>query len=193
MRNRSLTVGWRVLLVLVAVGALATHPAVGVGTVLGAGLVLFLVRRRVGGLRGIGHDISITDTMSGPDFERYVAALMSRSGFRRVRVSGGAGDMGADIIASCPDGRRVVVQCKRYRGKLRSPDVQRFAGTARAIHRADEALLVTTGVPTAQARDVARLCRIRIVDRAALARWVATAESSTNRRFPTMGESVRWV
>jgi restriction system protein len=52
--------------------------------------------------------------------------------------------------------------------------VQRFAGTARDIHRADVALLVTTGRPTEQAREVARRCRIMLVDRAALARWVST-------------------
>lgn len=52
--------------------------------------------------------------------------------------------MGADVIGRSPCGRRVVVQCKRYKGNLSSPHVQRFAGTARDIHRADVALLVTT-------------------------------------------------
>jgi restriction system protein len=103
-----------------------------------------------------------------------VARLMRASGFDRVRMSGGAGDMGADVVGYAADGRRVVVQCKRYSGKLGSPDVQRFAGTARAIHGADEALLVTTGVPSAQAVQVAQLCRITLVDRPALARWVAS-------------------
>ena len=55
--------------------------------------------------------------------------------------------------------------------------MQRFAGTARDIHGAEIALLVTTGRPTAQAKDVARRCRITLVDRPALARWVATGTS----------------
>ena len=119
-------------------------------------------------------NVSITDDMTGTEFEHYVAKLMRASGISAVKVSGGAGDMGADIVGRTRDGRRVVVQCKRYRGNLGSPHVQRFAGTARDIHRADIALLVTTGRPTAQAREVARLCRITMIDRPALARWVST-------------------
>jgi restriction system protein len=125
-------------------------------------------------LAGYERDIAVTDHMTGPQFEDYVARLMRDSGCRRVRVCGGAGDMGADVIGYSADGRRLVVQCKRYKGNLGSPDVQRFAGTARDIHGADVALLVTTGRPSAQARDVARRCRITLVDRAALARWVGT-------------------
>ncbi|WP_052311628.1 MULTISPECIES: restriction endonuclease [unclassified Actinoplanes] len=119
-------------------------------------------------------DVAVTDHMSGPEFEQYVARLLRESDCRGVRVSGGAGDMGADITARTPDGRRLVVQCKRYAGNLPSPDVQRFAGTARDIHGADVALLVTTGRPTGPALQVARQCRITLVDRPVLARWIAT-------------------
>jgi restriction system protein len=122
-------------------------------------------------------DVAVTDHMSGSDFEQYVARLLRDSGCRGVRVRGGAGDMGADVTARTPDGRRLVVQCKRYAGNLSSPEVQRFAGTARDIHGAEVALLVTTGRPTAQALQVAQRCRIDLVDRPALARWVATGVS----------------
>jgi restriction system protein len=119
-------------------------------------------------------NVAVTDYMTGPQFEQYVAKLMRASGYRSVAVQGGAGDMGADVIGRSPCGRRVVVQCKRYAGNLGSPDVQRFAGTAHTIHRADVALLVTTGRPTGPAREVALRCRIVLVDRPALARWVST-------------------
>jgi restriction system protein len=122
-------------------------------------------------------DVAVTDHMSGADFEQYVARLLRGCGCRGVRVSGRAGDMGADVTARTPDGRRLVVQCKRYAGNLSSPDVQRFAGTARDIHGADVALLVTTGRPTTQALQVARQCRIDLVDRPVLARWIATGIS----------------
>ncbi|WP_328851276.1 restriction endonuclease [Micromonospora globbae] len=119
-------------------------------------------------------NVAVTDHMSGPEFEQFVARLMRASGYRNVTVCGGAGDMGADVIGQSPCSRRVVVQCKRYKGNLGSPHVQRFAGTARDIHRADVALLVTTGRPTVQAREVALRCRIMLVDRPALAQWVST-------------------
>ncbi|MEU4619950.1 restriction endonuclease [Actinoplanes sp. NPDC023801] len=160
------------------VQAIRDHPWIAAAiaaTVLAAGGA-WLYLRSEADRRLAEHErnISVTDTMTGPEFEHFVARLMRASGYRGVRVSGGAGDMGADVTAKAPDGRRVVVQCKRYTGPLGSPHVQKFAGTARDIHGADVALLVTTGHPTRQARDVARRCRITLVDRATLARWVTT-------------------
>jgi restriction system protein len=140
----------------------------------GGGVWAYLSRSAMSRLTAYERDVAVTDHMSGPDFEQYVARLLRESGCRGVRVSGGAGDMGADVTARTPDGRRLVVQCKRYAGNLSSPDVQRFAGTARDIHGADIALLVTTGRPTGPALQVARQCRIILVDRPVLARWIAT-------------------
>lgn len=61
-------------------------------------------------------------------------------------VVGGSGDLGADVIARAPDGRRIVLQAKRYRDgrSVGSQDVQRFGGTAHTIHGADVAAVVTT-------------------------------------------------
>jgi restriction system protein len=119
-------------------------------------------------------NVAVTDGMSGTDFEHYMARLMRRSGFRRVTVSGKAGDMGCDVVGYTPDGRKVVVQCKRYSAKLTSPDVQRFAGTARDVHCAGVPLLVTTAQVTKPAREVAALCNITLVDRMVLSRWATT-------------------
>lgn len=119
--------------------------------------------------------VTITDGMSGPQFEQWLAALMRRDGFRKVVVSGGAGDRGADLVAIAPGGARTVVQCKRYApgSKVSSPDVQRFAGTVYALHRADVALLVTTGGITAPAARIAAQLGITVVTRHELMRWAA--------------------
>lgn len=167
-----------VLAIGLLVRTVQAHPgiaAVVTGTMLAAGGA-WLHLRSAADRRLAEHErhISVTDGMTGPEFERFVARLMRASGCRDVRVSGGAGDMGADVTGRSPDGRRVVVQCKRFTGSLGSPHVQRFAGTARDIHGADVALLVTTGRPTRQAVEVARRCRITLIDRPALARWVTT-------------------
>jgi restriction system protein len=122
-------------------------------------------RRRLGG--GI-------DTMTGPEFEQYVAGLMRRTGFRTVQVTGQAADLGADITASAPDGRRVVVQCKRYAGSVGSPHVQRLNGTAWTIHHAEVTMLVTTGRLTTNAVDLAVRCGITVIDRPALAAWISS-------------------
>ncbi|WP_436520978.1 restriction endonuclease [Actinoplanes sp. HUAS TT8] len=150
----------------------ATLIALALAGVAAGGLWLWTAERR----RIAAHErrVAITDGMTGDQFEHFTARLMRASGFRGVRVVGGSGDMGADVLARTPDGRRVVVQCKRFAGNLGSPHVQRFAGTARDVHGAEVALLVTTGRPTAQAREVAELCRITLVDRTDLANWLST-------------------
>lgn len=106
-------------------------------------------------------------------FEHAVAALCERDGCTDVEVVGGAGDLGADVLATAPDGRRVVVQCKRYGpvNKVGSQEVQRFGGTCFAVHEAQIAVVVTTGEFTGPAADYAAQCGIRCVDHAALVAW----------------------
>jgi len=59
-------------------------------------------------------EISITDGMTGREFEEWVARLLERSGCREVLVVGSSGDKGADIRALTSTGRLLIVQCKRY-------------------------------------------------------------------------------
>ncbi|CAL9339954.1 hypothetical protein SUDANB6_00250 [Streptomyces sp. enrichment culture] len=110
----------------------------------------------------------------GPDeFEHAVAALCVRDGCRETEVVGGAGDLGADVLAVAPDGRRVVIQCKRYGDgtTVGSQDVQRFGGTCFAVHRADVAVVVTTSGFTAPALDYAEQCGIVCLDGQDLRAW----------------------
>ncbi|MEU1089267.1 restriction endonuclease [Streptomyces sp. NPDC005892] len=106
-------------------------------------------------------------------FEEAVADLCRRDGCRDVEVVGGAGDLGADVLATAPDGRRVVVQCKRYgpANKVGSQDLQRFGGTCYAVHGAETAVVVTTGEFTAPAAEYAAACGIVCVDADALTGW----------------------
>ncbi|MEW2636105.1 restriction endonuclease [Streptomyces sp. NPDC048389] len=111
--------------------------------------------------------------MDPADFEEAVAALCERDGCKDVEVVGGAGDLGADVIATAPDGKRVVIQCKRYgpENKVGSQDVQRFGGTCFAVHGATVAAVVTTGEFTRPAADYAARCGIRCLDHADLVAW----------------------
>ncbi|WSZ87241.1 restriction endonuclease [Streptomyces sp. NBC_00859] len=121
-------------------------------------------------LPGPGPDFAALD----PDgFEAAVAALCERDGCRDVEVVGGACDLGADVLATAPDGRRVVVQCKQYgpAHKVGSQDLQRFGGTCWSVHGAQLALVVTTSQLTVPAAEYAAECGIRCVDGACLAAW----------------------
>ncbi|MEU5323930.1 restriction endonuclease [Streptomyces sp. NPDC021056] len=111
--------------------------------------------------------------MGSREFEHAVAFLCERDGCLGVQVVGGAGDLGADVVADAPDGRRVVIQCKRYgpTTKVGSPDLQRFGGTCYSVHGAQVAAVVTTSVFTKPAAQYASGTGIRLFDEAALAAW----------------------
>ncbi|MGW2954992.1 restriction endonuclease [Streptomyces eurythermus] len=113
------------------------------------------------------------DDLDADEFERAVAALCERDGCTGVEVVGGAGDLGADVLAVAPDGRRVVIQCKRYGDghRVGSQDLQRFGGTCYTVHEADVAVLVTTSDFTAPAAEYAEQCGIVCVGRPALRAW----------------------
>jgi restriction system protein len=107
------------------------------------------------------------------EFEQAIADLCRRDGCRDVDVVGGAGDLGADVVARTPDGRLLVVQCKRYHdaNRVGSQDMQRFGGTCYTVHGADVAVVVTTSDFTAPALEYAGQCGIVCVDGRELLRW----------------------
>lgn len=111
--------------------------------------------------------------MAPGEFEDAIAYLCRRDGCRVAYRTGGAGDLGADVIATAPDGRRIVIQCKRYGPTTRvgSADLQRFGGTCYTVHRAQVAALVTTSGFTKPAADYARSMGIHLYDHHALAAW----------------------
>ncbi|MEU7567120.1 restriction endonuclease [Streptomyces fradiae] len=113
------------------------------------------------------------DAVDPQGFEHTVAALCVRDGCTRSEVSGGPGDLGADVVATTPDGRRLVVQCKQYGADhpVGSADLQRFGGTCFAVHEAEVAVVVTTSTFTAPAVEYAAALGIVCVDGEALAAW----------------------
>ncbi|MDN0196488.1 restriction endonuclease [Streptomyces sp. S.PNR 29] len=113
------------------------------------------------------------DALDPEEFEAAIAALCERDGCSGVDVVGGAGDLGADVVAVTPDGRRVVIQCKHYGDTHRvgSQELQRFGGTCFTVHEADVAVLVTTSDFTTPAAEYAEQCGIVCVDRQSLLAW----------------------
>jgi restriction system protein len=114
-------------------------------------------------------------TMNAREFEEALAYLCRRDGCPEAAVVGKAGDLGADVLAITPDGRRMVLQAKRYvaGNSVTGPALQRFGGTCYSVHRADIAAVVTTSGFTKQAREYAAAMRIALFDNDALAGWAA--------------------
>lgn len=158
--------GGAAFLVLLLIGAAAVARAV----------IVQQRRREQAQIRAArSYEIAPYHAMSPRQFEEAIAFLCQRDGCRDVRVVGGAGDLGADVLAVAPDGRRVVIQCKRYgpTSKVGSPDVQRFGGTCWSVHRGQVAAVVTTSVFTRPAAAYAVQHGIRCFDADGLAGWAS--------------------
>ncbi|MFI0773426.1 restriction endonuclease [Streptomyces sp. NPDC021212] len=173
-----------IALVLLAAGtavragarAAEEHPVAAVALgLLALAAAVTVRRRRVRVARGAGH-VPQGPAAEAEEFEQAVAELCERDGCRVTRVGGGAGDLGADVLATTPDGQRLVIQCKRYDAthKVGSQDVQRFGGTCFAVHDAHIAAVVTTSAFTGPAVEYAEQCGIWCVDGQELATWAST-------------------
>lgn len=116
--------------------------------------------------------IGVFQAMDPKEFEEALAELCRRDGCTQVRVVGGAGDLGADVIALTPQGQCIVLQAKRYgpRTKVGSQAVQVVNGTYQH-HGGELAAIVTTSVFTKAARDYAAMVGIALLDADGLAGW----------------------
>jgi restriction system protein len=94
--------------------------------------------------------------MTPKDFEYTVAEILRRLGYKDIKVIGGSGDLGVDILAYNKDGKKVAVQCKKYISKkVTSPELQLFIGMMVTEYKADYGLYVTTSYYTRDAYHLA--------------------------------------
>lgn len=113
--------------------------------------------------------------LSPSEFERAIATLLTDLGYRDVKVTGGAGDLGRDITCRDMNGRTVMVQCKRYSRNhpVGSPEIQLFIGMLITEYKADRGIYVTTSYLTQPAMKLAHKHGIEVWDRDRLADLLA--------------------
>ncbi|WP_051450392.1 restriction endonuclease [Actinospica robiniae] len=118
----------------------------------------------------------VIDGLSPIDFELAITDLMLRDGISARHV-GRAGDKAADVIGTDAEGAVYIAQCKHTTvgGKVGVRVIYEVNGTARPVHGADTALVVTNGAFTKDAREQARDFGIHLIDRTALHQWAAGA------------------
>lgn len=104
--------------------------------------------------------------LSPSGFERAIATLLNDMGYRNAKAIGGAGDLGADVTCVDGEGRKVVVQCKRYseNNKVTSKEAQLFIGMIVTEHHADIGIYATTSTFTKPAYDLLTRHGIKVWD-----------------------------
>lgn len=104
-------------------------------------------------------------------FEHLIADLLVRIGYRDVQRTRTASDGGFDVLAYREPNstlesrsRKVLIECKRFRDRRIDPGIIARLSTARDAEEADEAVVITTGGITEEARKSARSSGIDCVD-----------------------------
>jgi restriction system protein len=138
-----------------------------------------------------GSELAVADTMTGPQFEQYIATMLRFSGFQDARVVGGAGDGGVDILATDPTGVPIACQCKRQNQSVSTMIVRLLVVAVTYTHKGNAPYLVTTAKLTKQAQQEARAANVRVIDRRALGMWMAEARNAlataTSSANPAVG------
>ena len=93
------------------------------------------------------------DSMTGSQFEEFVAAVLQGNGYEILEMTKATGDFGADIIVSRNE-ERIAVQCKRYANPVGLKAVQE-AISAMKHYDCDSCLVVANSKFTNQAIELA--------------------------------------
>ncbi|AWK09972.1 restriction endonuclease [Streptomyces spongiicola] len=179
------TAGGLGLVVLVTLWSVIWPYLVGalvLGGVAGSGWWLWRTDQFIrGGDRQWRHDEAVkagrrklaeVDVMTGREFEDFVVDLCRRDGCTDVRRVGGSHDNGADVLGTLPDGRSMVIQCKRYTPKRKIPsrEVRDLLG-ARVHFKVDVAIFVATTYFSRPAENFATENDVLAVHRDHLGLW----------------------
>lgn len=100
--------------------------------------------------------------LSPGEFESFVGRVFKKRGYK-IHLRGKSGDMGVDIEVRRPNGKKAVVQCKRYKHTVGPDTVRELYGTL--IHeRASHAFLVTTADISDSAQEWAKGKPMTLID-----------------------------
>ena len=114
--------------------------------------------------------------LSGGEFEAYVAQVLKDNGFKKVQVTKGSGDQGADVLAE-RNGISYAIQCKNYEGAVGNFAVQE-AYAAAQFYRCDRAAVICPGEFTRGAKELAEATGVTLWDGA----WLSRAMKRSGRR-----------
>lgn len=122
------------------------------------------------------------DTMDGFQFEHYLVELFKSEGYSAIRTSD-SGDFGADVILK-KDGKKIVVQAKRYRKSVGIKAVQEVIG-ALNFYKAEEAWVVSNSEYTKAAKKLAYESNVKLVNRSDLIKRMSLLEKAKVKPNPT--------
>jgi len=151
--------------------------------VIGACVSSFKTKQRVKLLDKQSGIESIRD-MSWQDFELLVGEAFRRKGFEVKEVGGGGADGGIDLVLT-KNGKKSIVQCKRWKTfSIGVPLIRELYGVMTS-ERANDCIFVSSGNYTAEARLFAEDKPIWLIDGSELLKMVAGVQVQPNIKKPS--------
>lgn len=136
--------------------------------------VFDLLKRRKYDRLLLNSGIRDIDKMTGYEFERYLESLFRALGYKSSTTSK-SGDYGADLLLKGENS--IVLQAKRYGYKNNvSLNAVREVYGAKAYYQTDEAWVITNSFYTKQAKELAKACKVRLLDRYDLQKFIVQVE-----------------
>lgn len=194
--RRGLFFTWVILFIIWIIALFGSEPIPGIlpepanslfffGGLLGLGALEFYpsLRRQLSGQRKREQIRAVQDLkrLDPGYFEELVAVTYRALGFWVKRV-GKSGDHGVDLQMRSANGKRWIVQCKRYRDSVGESTIRELYGTM--IHeKAHHAVLVTSAEITPPAEKWARNKPIDLVDGHALLKLMEKARRRSRGNF----------
>jgi len=153
---------WNLIIIFSAIFAVA---------LLGLFILISLMKRRKNDALARALAISKVDTLTGIEFENYIAAIFRHQGYK-VQDTPKSGDFGVDLIIT-KDGQKTAVQVKRYNKSVNQAAVREVvAGNAMSYYRAEKTMVVTNSYFTKSVYQLAAAHHCELVDRDVLAVWI---------------------
>ncbi|HDR8042149.1 TPA: restriction endonuclease [Bacillus cereus] len=120
------------------------------------------------------------DQMDGRQFEYFLEALFIKLGYKAA-VTNGSHDFGADLIFEGKN--KIVIQAKRYgfKNKVGIKAIQEIYA-AKAFYKANEAWVITNSTYTSSAKQLARACNVKLLDRSSLQEFVVQVNPEADIR-----------
>jgi len=103
-------------------------------------------------------------------FEQHCKAVLVRLGWH-AETTKATGDQGADIVAN-RNGRRIVIQCKKYTGAIGNDAVQQVQA-ARGYYGAHDAFVVSNSSFTKSAQQLAAVLDVKLLQHSDMTRTFA--------------------
>ncbi len=119
----------------------------------------------------------VVKAMGWREFESLICGVLREEGYRVDERGGSRPDGEIDLIATKAR-KRLLVLCKHWKTQQVGASVIRDLNGIVAARRADGGIVVTGGIFTKEAHDLAEGCQIRLIDGGMLEQIIVSQQSS---------------